>query len=129
MNYWGLTLPNAYSKNIYKKVENYECQYLCQITEGCYYYNYKSVQKECVLKYGMWNKQLLTDDFKFGHKNSPITDDVNCEFVFTSCSVTCGDGVRNKYIITDQRGGGKNCSEEAEPCYEEACPCEFDLSA
>ena len=128
-------MHNRYNKNVYKPVKNYECQYLCQITEGCYYYNYKRAGKECYLKYGMgekiqiqrWNK----NDYKFGHKKSPIPVDVNCEFVFTSCSVSCGGGVRNKYILTDQRGGGDNCSEEEEPCNEAACPvdCRFQWSS
>ena len=121
----------AFVKKNYKPLENYECQYLCQITEGCYYYNYKSADKKCSLKYGMGEKKVKKwkgDDYKFGHKYSPnVTGDVDCEFVFTSCNVSCGDGVRNKYIITDQRGGGNNCSEEEEECNEK--PCEDDCES
>lgn len=143
----GYALNNLYGKNNYRQVENYECQFLCQITEGCYYYNYLTQWKECSLKYGMgkaqeskhidgyWNSGGIwvppqdinfDESYVFGHKNSPnVTVDVDCEVVFTSCSVTCGDGVRNRFIITDQRGGGKFCSEMEQTCNEGPCPCEW----
>ena len=124
----GYALDNFAGRTMYKKVENYECQYLCQITEGCYYYNYEDATKECWLKYGMGYHQA-SNGFNFGHKNSlNVTANVNCEVEFTSCSVTCGEGVRNKIIITDQRGGGTPCPEQT--CNLDPCPidCKYDWS-
>ena len=110
----GLNNPNIkYQRYKYRNVENYECQYHCKVNEGCYYYNYKSSTKECWLKYGMGN---LISPFNNGHKKSlNVTENVACQLESTSCNVPCGNGFRNKFIITPPTGN-QRCSEELEPC-------------
>ena len=134
LQYAGFPLTNPNTKsNKYRNVLNYECQYLCKITEGCSYYNYKSATKECFLKYGMGNikytdgkGQQFNNGFKFGHKNSiNVTENVACHWVSTSCNATCG--FRNKFIITPPTGK-QRCSEDLEPCGLGLCGCKPNWS-
>ena len=63
------------------------------------------------------------EGYKFGHKNSPnVLDEVDCDVEFTSCSVSCGGGVKSiSYIITQKRGGGRSCPKKEQTCNEGPC--------
>ena len=73
LNYQGFPLNNYGGKNFYQEVSVEECQYLCEITDQCQYFNYNidenSFSNTCFLKYGVGRKE----DFNglFGHKYSP----------------------------------------------------------
>ena len=78
MNYQGYPLANYAGSNIYSQVTVDECQYLCEISDLCRYFNYvnknKNYEQACFLKFGVG--KLVTDEKaigegpSFGHKYS-----------------------------------------------------------
>ena len=78
MSYQGYPLFNYAGVSTYSQVTVDECQYLCEISDLCRYFNYvnKTEQYEhaCFLKFGVG--KLITDEKiigegpSFGHKYS-----------------------------------------------------------
>ena len=69
-HYNGFPLVN-YEKdtNFYLFVYSVEeCQYLCQITDLCQYFNYDIDKLICYLKFGIGQKSDHDNDYVFGHK-------------------------------------------------------------
>ena len=64
--YFGFPLNNYGGRNIYSKVTIDECQYLCEITALCRYFNYGN--EKCYLKFGV-GKKHETNGY-FGYKYS-----------------------------------------------------------
>ena len=67
-NYLGFPLYNYEGSSVYSQVTVDECQYLCQITDLCRYFNYGS-DKFCNLKFGV-GKKVYKYGGSFGYKNS-----------------------------------------------------------
>ena len=68
-HYQGFPLTNYGGSNIYGFVTADECQYLCEITDLCRYFNYHNTGS-CFLKFGV-GKQTYTYGGSFGYKYSP----------------------------------------------------------
>ena len=60
INYSGFPLKNYASTNVYSRVTVEECQYLCEISDRCRYFNYvvKNLKfyNACYLKFGVGEK-------------------------------------------------------------------------
>ena len=60
-HYQGFALYNHVGKNSYSKVDSKdECQILCDLTNGCNFFNFNSAQRTCHLKYGVGQKITLS---------------------------------------------------------------------
>ena len=59
-HYQGFPLRNFARENAYEKVTVDECQYLCQITKECLYFNH-NVDDVCWLKFGIGFKKKVDD--------------------------------------------------------------------
>ena len=79
--YQGFPLRNYGNfHNIYSQVTVDECQYLCEISDLCQYFNYISEKQQgtppktyyelCYLKFGVGEKKAVTNG-TFGYKYSP----------------------------------------------------------
>ena len=79
-HYQGFPLRNYGTKNSYSRVTLDECQYLCEISDLCQYFNYapevqlgkplKTFYDLCYLKFGVGKKVNITNG-AFGYKYSP----------------------------------------------------------
>ena len=67
VHYQGFPLTNYGGKNVYSQVTVNECQYLCEITTLCRYFNY--LDKYCNLKFGV-GKKVYKYGGSFGYKYS-----------------------------------------------------------
>ena len=70
LNYQGFPLKNYGGKNVYSIVTADECQYLCEITNLCQYFNFIISTNSCYLKFGVGKKKSYPNDGAFGHKYS-----------------------------------------------------------
>ena len=143
-NYEGFPLNNYGGENSYQFVTVEECQFLCEISEMCQYFNYAlkngKFEKTCFLKYGMGMK--VTVEGSFGHKYSPGEDlYFHCKFCFFSiytflladCTLgkwtawgdcipsdgVCGNGTRlrcKEELLPSRNGGGCLNDPESERC-------------
>ena len=79
-HYQGYPLRNYGAFNVYSQVTADECQYLCQISDLCQYFNYilktdanvgkvVTLYDVCYLKFGVGKKKEKTDG-AFGYKYS-----------------------------------------------------------
>ena len=74
-HYSGFPLNNFEAVNFYEELSLDECQYLCQITDQCLFFNYSNQSRICYLKHGMGEKKKstgLVGDY-FGNKYSSGT--------------------------------------------------------
>ena len=68
VHFIGFELANHAGYNSYSRVDSKEeCQTLCDLVEGCNFFNYHQAQKKCLLKYGVGEK-LIGDGTEFGSK-------------------------------------------------------------
>ena len=67
-HYQGFPLNNFGDTNIYSTVTVEECQFLCEITPLCRYFNYGNSDETCYLKFGVGKK--VPKDGSFGYKYS-----------------------------------------------------------
>ena len=78
VNYQGYPLRNFGPSNIYSQVTVDECQYLCEISGLCRFFNYikknDKLKDACFLKYGTGErvslKSKIEEGRSFGHKYS-----------------------------------------------------------
>ena len=78
MNYQGYPLVNYARFNFYSQVTVDECQYLCEISDLCQYFNYvyknENYEHACFLKFGVGKRitdpRLIGEGASFGHKYS-----------------------------------------------------------
>ena len=72
INYQGYPLRNYGVSNIYSRVTVDECQYLCELSDLCRYFNYavKNSKNEeaCYLKFGVGRRADVVG--AYGHKYS-----------------------------------------------------------
>ena len=73
-NYQGFPLRNYAGSNKYQSVTVDECQYLCEKSDLCRYFNYIIKNGEnvnaCYLKFGVGFKANFKNNGAFGHKYS-----------------------------------------------------------
>ena len=72
--YNGFALRNYAGVSIYNRVTIEECQYLCEITAQCRYFNYGNISRDyddgCYLKFGVGHRLSIEREVAFGHKFS-----------------------------------------------------------
>ena len=69
--YQGFPLFNYAGYNTYGSVTVDECQYLCEISDLCRYFNYRIDMNTCFLKFGVgYNNTEFKNNGAFGHKYS-----------------------------------------------------------
>ena len=67
----GFRLTNHGNNNNYSKVDSKEdCQTLCDLAEGCNFFDYEQTHKKCFLKYGVGEKVNRVETY-FGFRSNP----------------------------------------------------------
>ena len=79
MTYQGYPLANYAGSNTYSQVTVDECQYLCEISDLCRYFNYVNkneyYEQACFLQFGVgrrriYDEKIIGEGASFGHKYS-----------------------------------------------------------
>ena len=133
---------------MYSRVTPDECQYLCEITDLCQYFNHVIMidrfENSCSLQFGVGNRISSVDEVgaSFGHKYSSGIQLLQFQVItFFSANCTlgeewaawgecepadgvCGNGTRERYKIEllPARNGGGCISPEQEECNKTCSP-------
>ena len=67
VRYDGFPLDRPVGQNNYGMVSLADCQFLCNITDQCLFFNFNRTEGTCWLKYGM-GERFEDDNFTFGFK-------------------------------------------------------------
>ena len=89
VRYDGFPLDRPVGQNNYGMVSLADCQFLCNITDQCLFFNFNRTEGTCWLKYGM-GERFEDDNFMFGLSRNPCLAELILTFCKMDSSVACG---------------------------------------